>query len=85
MSLLGRKMADSVRVDFVAIDVETANPDMASICQVGIAGFCEGESVLEWGTFVDPQDYFAPLNIMVHGITESIVADAPTFPEVARR
>lgn len=28
--------------DFVAIDVETANADMASICQIGIAGFANG-------------------------------------------
>ncbi len=29
---------EGATMDFVAIDVETANPDMASICQVGIAG-----------------------------------------------
>jgi DNA polymerase-3 subunit epsilon len=32
-------------MDFVAIDVETANPDMASICQVGLAAFSNGAVV----------------------------------------
>jgi len=29
-------------MDFVVIDVETANPDLASICQVGVAIFLMG-------------------------------------------
>lgn len=27
-------------MDFVVVDVETANADLSSICQIGIAGFC---------------------------------------------
>jgi DNA polymerase-3 subunit epsilon len=34
-------------MDFVAIDVETANADMASICQIGVAGFEAGQVVSE--------------------------------------
>ena len=29
-------------MNFAAIDVETANPDCASICQIGIAEFKDG-------------------------------------------
>ena len=29
-------------MEFVALDVETANPDMASICQIGVARFADG-------------------------------------------
>ena len=42
-------------VDFVAIDVETANPNLASICQVGIAGFRDGVLAFEWKSYVDPR------------------------------
>jgi DNA polymerase-3 subunit epsilon len=42
-------------MDFVAIDVETANPDMASIYQVGIAGFRDGHIVSEWKSLVNPE------------------------------
>ena len=45
-------------MDFVAVDVETANPDLASICQIGVVAF-QGRSVKEaWETTVNPEDYF---------------------------
>lgn len=69
-------------MDFVAIDVETANPNMASICQVGLARFRDGVLVDEWVSLVDPGDWFSPFNIDVHGITEEMVVGAPTLPEV---
>jgi len=69
-------------MEFVAIDVETANPDMASICQIGVARFRDGAVVGEWSTLVDPEDYFDPINTDVHGITKNGVAEAPTFPEI---
>ena len=73
-----------VSVDFVAIDVETANADMASICQIGIAGFANGQIVEEWKSYIDPEDYFDGINISIHGITKEIVAGAPVFSAVNR-
>ena len=69
-------------MNFVAIDVETANADMASICQIGVAKYENGVLVHEWKTYVDPEDYFDGVNISIHGIDESTVAGAPTFPEL---
>ena len=43
-------------MQFVAIDVETANADMGSICQVGLAKFVDGKVAEEWCTLVDPED-----------------------------
>ena len=68
--------------DFVAIDVETANADMASICQIGIAKYSEGQLVDEWSSLVNPEDYFDYINMDIHGISEKDVVGAPTFPEV---
>lgn len=70
-------------MNFVAIDVETANADMASICQIGLVKFMNGVLAEEWKTYVDPQDYFDAINVSIHGIAESTVAGAPTFPELA--
>lgn len=70
-------------MNFVAIDVETANADMASICQIGVAKYKNGELAEEWSSLVDPEDYFDFINIDIHGITEEDVAGKPTFPEVA--
>jgi DNA polymerase-3 subunit epsilon len=70
-------------MEFVAIDVETANPDMASICQIGIVRYVDGHIKDELGTYINPQDYFDPFNISVHGIDEGTVAGAPTMAEIA--
>lgn len=67
---------------FTTIDVETANADMASICQIGIAQFENGKLINEWSTLINPEDYFDPINESIHGITEDDVEDSPTFPEI---
>jgi DNA polymerase-3 subunit epsilon len=68
-------------VNFIALDVETANADMASICQIGIAKYAEGKLVEEWSSLIDPEDYFDLINVSIHGITEGDVIGCPTFPE----
>lgn len=69
-------------MDFTVIDVETANPNLASICQVGIAVFRAGQLHETWSSLVNPNDYFHPMNVFIHGISETMVASAPTWPEV---
>lgn len=68
-------------MDFVVIDVETANADLASICQVGIASFQDGDLADSWVSLVNPEDEFSPVNISIHGIDEEQVQDAPTWQE----
>lgn len=70
-------------IDFLAIDVETANADMASICQIGVAGYKNGNLKFEWKSYIDPEDEFDWINIGIHGITEETVAGAPRFFEAA--
>lgn len=72
-------------MEFLSLDVETANPDLASICQVGIVRFSEGRVAEEWVTYVDPEDYFDPINVSIHGISESVVADAPKWIDLHDR
>lgn len=66
---------------FVAIDVETANAFMGSICQIGAVRFEEGREVESISWLVDPLDDFDPLNISIHGINEQIVRGQPCFAE----
>lgn len=70
-------------MDFVALDFETANADMSSICQIGLANFKNGLLQEEWKTYIDPEDFFDEMNISIHGINESTVTGAPTLPDVA--
>jgi DNA polymerase III subunit epsilon len=69
-------------MEFVAIDLETSNADMASICQIGVVRYKNKEIMAEWTSMADPEDFFDPINISIHGITETIVTGAPTFPEL---
>ena len=62
---------------FISLDVETANADMASICQIGAAKFVDGQIAAEWKTYIDPKDYFSPVNVSIHGINEDAVRGAP--------
>ena len=70
-------------INFVALDVETANKDSGSICQIGLAGFKDGALVREWSSLINPEEQFIDCNINVHGLTAADVAGAPTLPEVA--
>lgn len=72
-------------MEFVAIDVETANTNRASICQIGIARYHNGELAEEWSSLIDPEDHFDAVNTGIHGISARDVADKPTFPQIADR
>ena len=67
---------------FIAVDLETANPRMSSICQIGVVVFEDGKEVDADVRLVDPQDYFDPYNVAIHGITAEQVRDAARFAEL---
>lgn len=67
---------------FNAVDVETANSDRSTICQIGIAHVIDGQIDDRWSTLVDPEDEFDDFNINIHGITPEQAQNAPTLPEV---
>lgn len=69
-------------MDFVALDVETANADMASICSIGAASFKAGRLQSEFYSLLNPLDDFDPINISIHGIREKDVENAPTFVDL---
>lgn len=68
---------------FVALDVETANPDYASICAIGAARFKDGLVAEHWYRLIDPRDDFYWRNIDIHGIRERDIDGQPTFEEVS--
>ena len=66
-------------IDFVAVDVETANSDRGSICSIGWVKVTDGV-VEEAGSMLTKPpsdvDYFDGWNTAIHGITEDDVEDA---------
>ena len=69
----GNYVAQGRLMDFVALDVETANSDLASICQIGLVDFRDGHMVKSWEWLIDPEDYFDEINVSIHGIDETAV------------
>ncbi len=71
-------------LDFVALDVETANPFRGSICQIGVAVVRQGQVVSRRETLVRPprpHDWFDPDHTAVHGIGAWDLRDAPRFED----
>ncbi len=68
---------------YVAIDVETTNADLSSICQVGIAVFADGKHKSSWSSLVDPVDDFDGFNVSIHDIDEKTVGGAPKWSAAA--
>ena len=71
-------------MDFVAIDVETANRRRSSICQVGIAVFKSGKCVDVKEILVNPEEEFDRACVNVHGIEAERVVGAAVFADVYR-
>lgn len=67
---------------FNAIDVETANADPASICQIGFVRVEGGEIVDSRSILVNPEARFNPSNIRIHGIDEATVEESKTLPQI---
>ena len=72
-------------LSFVALDVETANQQWGSICQIGMVKVIDGEEVdrVSWKC-CPPKglDTFDPFNVSIHGITAEDVADCPAVGDM---
>ncbi|PTV93437.1 DNA polymerase III epsilon subunit-like protein [Rhodobacter aestuarii] len=70
---------------FVALDVETANGDCASICQIGLACVRHDGTIDSWSSYIDPEAPFEPFNTRLHGIGPEKVRGAPKFVDAVPR
>jgi DNA polymerase-3 subunit epsilon len=73
-------------LSFTAVDVETANPQRASVCSIGVVKVRDGVVVEAMETLVQPppgHGEFGYRNVEVHGITAADVVGAPTWDVVA--
>ena len=70
-------------MQFLATDVELANPSYDSICQVALVTFDENGLKESWSSYVDPETHFNEFNSWIHGIGPEDVKGAPNFPSLA--
>ncbi|WP_415182190.1 3'-5' exonuclease [Phaeovulum sp.] len=66
---------------FIALDVETACSNAASICQIGLACVQFDNRITTFSMLVDPRTRFDRFNIQLHGIGPATVAGAPCFSQ----
>ena len=67
---------------YVVFDVETPNRDNNRMSAIGITVVEDGNIVHEFYSLVNPETSFDYFNIRLTGIDESLVLDAPTFPQI---
>lgn len=68
---------------FTAIDVETAQGQRNSICQIGLVRIVDGVVTGKIELLVKPPDNkYHYTNIRIHGITPEMTENAPTFDKV---
>ena len=67
---------------FVGVDFETANPKRDSACSIGLAVVEDGQIKVHHHLIRPPSMHFDPNCVQVHGITPSMVRNAPTFKEL---
>jgi DNA polymerase III subunit epsilon len=72
-------------MNYLVLDLETANGDCASICQLGVVIVENGLVVGTAAHFVDPEAGFDPWNTHIHGIGPEHVRGQPTWPELFSR
>lgn len=68
---------------FVSLDLEMANDNLTSVCQVGVAIFEHGKLINTWETLVNPDGEFGYYQTKIHGLTKADVLHAPRLTDVA--
>lgn len=71
--------------DYVVVDIETTggNPDCNRITEIGAVKVRNGEVIGEWSSLIQPGRTIPKFIVGLTGITDAMVADAPTFEAVA--
>lgn len=69
--------------DFAAIDFETANKELSSVCSVGIVVVRNGKIADRYYSLIQPEpNYYLYSNSNVHGLTTNDTENANVFPKV---
>lgn len=77
------KRTMSMKLNFIAIDFETATARRASVCEVGICVVRQGRIAETRSWLVRPEDnLYSYWNVRCHGIRPEDTEDSPAFDEV---
>ena len=85
MTTLPQHRRTARNLTFNAIDVETANADRSSICQIGIVRIRDGVIKEQLSMLVNPEMPFSAFNVAIHGINGEDVRRSETLPQIYPR
>lgn len=69
--------------DFAAIDFETANQELSSVCSVGVVVVRDGAITERFYSLIQPEpNYYSFGNSQIHGLTAKETENAKVFSEV---
>lgn len=72
-----------MKLDFVALDFETATAKRCSVCQIGMVRVRNGEVIDEFSSLICPPDNeYSYWNQRVHGLGPDDTAGAPNFAQL---
>lgn len=72
--------------DFAAIDFETANGELSSVCSVGIVVVRDGVIADKFYSLIQPEpNYYTLGNSQIHGLAYEDTVEAEVFPYVWKR
>lgn len=66
-------------MDFIAIEIETANQWRDSICSIGLVKVVDNKIIDSLFTYLNPNQPFDEYHTAQHGISEDMVRFSPTF------
>ncbi|OOF38767.1 MULTISPECIES: 3'-5' exonuclease [Rodentibacter] len=68
---------------FVAIDFETANRNLSSVCSIGLV-FVENRQIVDtYYRLIQPTpNFYSRFNTQIHGLTKADTDIAPPFPQI---
>lgn len=71
-------------MDFIALDIETANSESDSVCEIGLVKFRNGLPVEIFSSYVRPSKnlHVDPMNFAIHGISETEIKNAPRLSDL---
>lgn len=90
-TLLGISAKEEWRIvrvkDYCVVDTETTGLSSAHdrICEIAVLRIVGGEIVDEVSTLVNPEQHISAAATAVNGITDQMVADAPTYEQIRPR
>lgn len=73
-------------MDFIAIDFETANSDLASACEIGLVKVKSGQITERYTSLIKPPEDLlevSPRHYGIHGISLEMIQSESTFDQIA--